>query len=411
MNLKITNEFKNQFTHLKFVHFSIVRYLVNWAIGNNSPRTVNFGGRRFFWINCRKLADDLDLSVYMVRRALYRLENKDKNVNFGKNEPLLFSKIVYEKEKQTKLYLSFNFKLLKEMFVCGDDLLSILSCKMGVSMPALFDVNSEKKNYSEKAEEIVRSVLNNNSDLFKTRIAKIKAFTKCCTIVQDIYNGLFTNQRIYDVSKNIKTNQFDFGGWKDSVNAARNDWGKVRDLIECAIGNYRMMFEPRNMPSNKSYLPKSLDKWLYDETNDNGYPSYFVFSLKKPKPQRIQYADNEAERMFNELPERLQKVGEEVCRDNAISNKFVFYSNLTEMYDWCKWLVNSNINDNIDYWVTSPAEIISKFVDYCDLNNIVVNEHTFNIRNSLNNNAPFAWFISIAISEHRLNKKILKSCA
>jgi hypothetical protein len=409
MNLKIKNEFKTQFPYFKLSHYMMMKYLINWIISDNPPKIIRFDKCLYFWVSLKKLSDDLDLSKKIVRNSLYRLENKDKNINYNENEPVLFSKVVYEKERQTKLYLTFNYNIIENMFENGEEIMNLVSKKMEVDMPALFDMKDiEKKKYSENAEKIVRDILSNNSDLFKTRICKSKTFDKCCVAVQDIYNGQFTNPHIYDISRSINTNQFDYEGWREKVNSVKNDWTKVKELLEKAIGNYRLMFDRKNMPSNKKYLPDSLDKWFYDELND-GYPSYFVFSLRKPKPQKIQYADNNADKIFDELPARVQDIGNEIVNDCIIGNDYILWKNLKEMYGWCRNVFGND--NNIGYWVSSPSEIISKFVDYCDINNVQMNEFTFDVQNALRNNAPFAWFISDAVNKHKLNKKILKPCA
>ena len=170
------------------------------------------------------------------------------------------------------------------------------------------------------------------------------------------------------------------------------------------------MFDKNYMPFKKDCFPNSFEKWLYDAMNEN-FASYFIFSFKKPNTNGKQLSENKAEKIYNELPEKIQMIGDKICENNAISNKTVFWSNLKGLYGWCKWLLDSDINQNVDYWVSSPSEIITKFVDYCDANNVLMNEYTFNVGNSLNRNAPFAWFVTNAINEHKLNKEILKSCA
>ena len=171
------------------------------------------------------------------------------------------------------------------------------------------------------------------------------------------------------------------------------------------------MFDKKYMPFKKDCLPNSFEKWLYDSVNEN-YPSYFIFSLNKPNTNGKQLSEKKAERIYKKLPEKIQTIGNEIIENNLIANKSVFWENLKGLYGWCKWLYEeSDINQNLDYWVSSASEIITKFVDYCNTSNILMNEYTFNVQNALNNNAPFAWFITDAINKHKLNKKILKSCA
>ena len=211
-----------------------------------------------------------------------------------------------------------------------------------------------------------------------------------------------------DINGNCKW--FDVSDWKDKINQVKGDYDKIENLIIESVKNFRLMFDKKYMPFKKDCFPDSFEKWLYNSTNEI-FASYFIFSLKKPNTNGKQLSEIKADNIYNGLPEKIQAIGNDICNNNAINNKSVFWANLRGLYGWCKWLLESDINQNIGYWVSSPAEIIIKFVDYCDANNVLMNEHTFNVQNSLNNNAPFAWFISNAINEHKLNKEILKSCA
>ena len=405
--------FNERYKYLKNTHYQILEYLLNWIFGKKSPKSMIIDGKIYYWFSLQKIADDNYKSYYQIKTALRRLEGKDKSINYSNNEPFVYAQMVYSRTETNKLYLRFNYSKIIEILdeEKNQKLISKIKSEEAC-MPALFNMGfEEKEKYSENAKKIVCDIINNNSDLFKTKISKSKTFKKCCIAVQDIYDGRFTNQHLYDISKNINTNQFDYDGWKEKINSVKNNWLKIKELIKKAIGNYRLMFIKKNMPSNKKYLPDSLDKWFFDELNNNGYPSYFVFSLRKPKPQKVQYADNNAQEIFKGLPTKIQDIGNEIINNYVINNDYTLWKNLKGMYGWCKWLIGSDINQNVGYWVSSPAEIITKFVDYCDANNILMNEYTFNVQNALNNNTPFAWFISNAINEHKLNKEILKSCA
>ena len=404
--------FNEKYKYLKNTHYQILEYLLIWIFGKKPPKSIVINNQSYYWFSLQKIADDNYKSYFQVKTALRRLEGKDKSINYSNDEPFVYAQMIYSRTETNKLYLRLNYKKIVE--ILDEEKNQKLISKIRneeACMPALFDADIEKKKYSKNAQEIVCDIINNNSDLFKTKISKSKTFKKCCIAVQDIYDGRFTNQHLYDISKNINTNQFDYDGWKEKINSVKNNWLKIKELIKKAIGNYRLMFIKKNMPSNKKYLPDSLDKWFFDELNNNGYPSYFVFSLRKPKPQKVQYADNNAQEIFKELPTKIQDIGNEIINNYVINNDYTLWKNLKGMYGWCKWLIGSDINQNVGYWVSSPAEIITKFVDYCDANNILMNEYTFNVQNALNNNAPFAWFISNAINEHKLNKEILKSCA
>ena len=402
---------QEKYNYLKNSHYQILEYLLKWIFGKKPPKSIDAENKTYYWFSLQKIADDLYKSYYQVKTALYRLENKDKSIYYGNNEPLVYSKMIHSRTETNKIYLSLNYAKIMEILIDNPNNHKLVYEIMNkeADMPALFEF--EKKNYSKDAEKIVMNILNKNQDIFKTKISKTKTYDRCCKIIQDIFDGNFTNPHIYNISKNMRTSQFDFDGWKNKINSIKNDWVQIQAIMDKAISNYRMMFDKQNMPSNKNYLPDKLDKWLYDELNDKGYPSYFVLSLKKPKSQKMQYSDNEAEKIFESLPTKIQDVGNNIIDYGNILNDYVLWKNLKGMFDWCNLLFDSNINQNVGYWVNSPAEIITKFVDYCNSRCVLMNERTFDVNYSLNHSTPFAWFITDAINTHKLNQKILKFCA
>ena len=402
---------KNNYDYLKNNHYRIIAYLLMWIFSRKPPKSKTIDGENYYWLSLQKIADDCFMSYVQVQRSLYRLENKDKSINYGNNEPFIYAKMIYSRSETNKLYIKLNYKKIIEILddnPVNEKLMSKINNREA-DMPALFEMESEIK-VNENAKRIVDKVLILNPDIFKTRIGNTKTYTNCCKIVQDIYNGLFLNPRVYNFSKIQNCKWFNVNGWKEKINQVKGDYDKVENLIIESIKNFRLMFDKNYMPFKKDCFPSSFEKWLYDAMNEN-FASYFIFSFKKPNTNGKQLSENKAEKIYNELPEKIQMIGDKICENNAISNKTVFWANLKGLYGWCKWLLDSDINQNVDYWVSSPSEIITKFVDYCDANNVLMNEYTFNVGNSLNRNAPFAWFVSNAINEHKLNKEILKSCA
>ena len=400
-------KFKRNLTWLKTNHYLVLSYMLNWIFGKYPPESVELENQKYYWFSVQKIADDTNMSYAQVKRILSRLKNKDSSINYNNQESLLESKIIYS-ERNNKAYFKLNYKMILEILENNSTNKNIIAKIKEVSMPALFEIENENK-VNSNADKIAKKIITENSDIFKTKIGDTKTYANCCKIIQDIYNGNFLNPRIYKFSK-LNFKWFDGKGWKDKINSVKKDYGKVEKLLTDAVKNYRLMFDKNYMPFRKDCLPDSFEKWLYNSMNDE-YASYFIFSLNKPNPNGKQLSEIKAEKIYNKLPETIQKIGNYVLDNSAINNKSVFWQNLRNLYGWCEWLFTSDINQNLDYWVTSPSEIITKFVDYCEDHNVVLNESTFNVRNSLNNNAPFAWFISEATIEHKLSKEILKSCA
>jgi len=401
----------------------VYHYLMQWITSANPPEKMIYNNKLYFYVSKQKIADDCGLSEKMVRMALDKLAGVPPTILrpfINKYYDNQAHKLWINIEEIPSKWVLATIPMNTDRFNWIDDNLSqnyINSCIESYNndeearMPSLFEIKECKKNYSDNADEIARKIITENSDIFRTKIGNTKTYTNCCRIIQDIYNGNILNPHIYKFSKLKECKWFNADGWKEKLNSVKNDYSKIEKLLIDAVKNYRLMFEKAYMPFRKDCLPDSFEKWLYDSNNDN-FPSYFIFSFKKPNTNGKQLSEIKAEKIYNDLPEKIQMIGDEICENNAINNKSVFWENLRNLHGWCKWLYSeSDINENLDYWVSSPSEIITKFVDYCEMNNISMNESTFNVSNSLNNNAPFAWFITDAINKHKLNKEILKSCA
>ena len=400
----------------------VYHYLMQWITSATPPESMIYNNKLYFYVSKQKIADDCGLSDKMVRMALDKLAGVPPTILrpfINKYYDNQTHKLWINIEEIPSKWVLATIPINADRFNWIESNLSqnfINSCiesynkNQEANMPALFEMESEIK-INPDAKRIVDNILNSNSDIFKTKIGNTKTYSNCCKIVQDIYNGFFLNPRIYNFSQIINCKWFNVDDWKTKINQVKGDYDKVENLIVNSIKNFRLMFDKKYMPFKKDCLPNSFEKWLYDSVNEN-YPSYFIFSLNKPNTNGKQLSEKKAERIYEKLPEKIQTIGNEIIENNLIANKSVFWENLKGLYGWCKWLYEeSDINQNLDYWVSSASEIITKFVDYCNTSNILMNEYTFNIRNSLNNNAPFAWFITDAINKHKLNKEILKSCA
>ena len=399
----------------------VYHYLMQWITSDNPPEKMIYNNKLYYYVSKQKIADDCGLSEKMVRMALDKLAGVPPTIL----RPFISK---YYDNQAHKLWISIEeipskwvlatIPMNSERLIWIENNLSqdyVNNCiesynnNEEADMPALFEIESEVK-VNPNAKKIVDNVLNSNADIFKTKIGNTKTYRNCCKIIQDIYSGLFLNPRVYNFSQIKNCKWFDVDNWKNKINQVKGDYDKVENLIMKSIKNFRLMFDNSYMPFKKDCLPDSFEKWLYDSVNEN-YPSYFIFSFNKPNTNGKQLSEIKADNIYKELPEKIQAIGNDILENNSIVNKSVFWANLRGLYGWCKWLFDCDINQNVGYWVSSPAEIITKFVDYCDANNVLMNEYTFNVQNSLNNNAPFAWFISNAINEHKLNKEILKSCA
>lgn len=420
--LNLNNNFLSQIKYLKHNHILILCYLYNWVAGANSPKLkqIDDSGFLYFYIYINKIAGDLSLSRKQVQDALFRLENRDKKIQTTL-QPFIIPKMNY---RENRLYIALNPAMIP--FVLADDKkISVIQKKLGGNsynvskiknkkggekMPALFDDGNVKKGFTDNAEKLVRKILTENKDIFTTRIPKdissSNTYMLACRYVQDLWNGSFAscreNQNNYKIGE---SEWFDTDDWKEKIKAVKGDWNKVEELLNRAVANYKLMFQPENMPFSKDNLPKSFEKWLYDSWSfgfDNPI-SYFVLSLNKPNETKKQLSENKADRIYKELSGKAKKYGDKLYQKCNGGYAGTFFENIKKMVEWgdevCKI-------DNAGYWISSGADLVKKFAEYCESRNVQISPTTVDVQRSIRCFAPFAWFVKEACTEHDIDSRI-----
>ena len=421
--LNLNNNFLSQIKYLKHNHILILCYLYNWVAGANSPKLkqIDDSGFLYFYIYINKIAGDLSLSRKQVQDALFRLENRDKKIQTTL-QPFIIPKMNY---RENRLYIALNPAMIP--FVLADDKkISVIQKKLGGNsynvskiknkkggekMPALFDDGNVKKGFTDNAEKLVRKILTENKDIFTTRIPKdissSNTYMLACRYVQDLWNGSFAscreNQNNYKIGE---SEWFDTDDWKEKIKAVKGDWNKVEELLNRAVANYKLMFQPENMPFSKDNLPKSFEKWLYDSWSfgfDNPI-SYFVLSLNKPNETKKQLSENKADRIYKELSGKAKKYGDKLYQKCNGGYAGTFFENIKKMVEWgdevCKI-------DNAGYWISSGADLVKKFAEYCESRNVQISPTTVDVQRSIQCFAPFAWFVKEACAEHNIDSRIV----
>ena len=421
--LNLNNNFLSQIKYLKHNHILILCYLYNWVAGANSPKLkqIDDSGFLYFYIYINKIAGDLSLSRKQVQDALFRLENRDKKIQTTL-QPFIIPKMNY---RENRLYIALNPAMIP--FVLADDkkilvlqkklggnsynVSKIENKKGGGKMSALFDDGNTKKGFTNNAEKLVRKILTENKDIFTTRIptdiSSSNTYMLACRYVQDLWNGSFAscreNQNNYKIGE---SEWFDTDDWKEKIKAVKGDWNKVEELLNQAVANYKLMFQPENMPFSKDNLPKSFEKWLYDSWSfgfDNPI-SYFVLSLNKPNETKKQLSENKADRIYKELSGKAKKYGDKLYQKCNGGYAGTFFENIKKMVEWgdevCKI-------DNAGYWISSGADLVKKFAEYCESRNVQISPTTVDVQRSMQCFAPFAWFVKEACAEHNIDSRIV----
>ncbi len=382
----------NKYPYIKGNHKRVLKYILNWIQSSKPPKKMVIEDNVYYWFSLQKIADDLFLSYYQVKTILYRLENKDREIDYADEEPFIYSQMVYSRSETNKLYIRLNLEKVQELFG---------KVREKEMIEPLFEVEESKPKVNEMADKIARKILEKNSDIFKTRAGSSKTYQNCCRIITDIYNGSFINPHIYNLSKINDCKWFDTDGWKSRLKEVKGDWGKVRKLLLDSVDNYRQMFDEKNMPQKKDRLPDSLEKWLYDSFNDL-YPSYFVFSFNPPNITQKQYGENRADTIFKLLPRKMQDAGNRLVETLPKGTyPSILWNNILNMWVWAKYLVEADSNSM--YWIEDSADILNKFIAYCDDRDIEINLSTINIERAVECNSPWVWFVREASTKHGLN--------
>jgi hypothetical protein len=369
----------------------VLKYILNWIRSSKPPKAKVIDGNTYFWFSLQKIADDLFLSYYQVKTILYRLENKDKKIDYAGEEPFVYSQMVYSRSETNKLYLRLNFQKVRELFGKAEE---------NEMTEALFDVDSEPV-VNEFADKIAKKILADNSDIFTTRVGKSKTYQNCCRIITDIYNGNFTNPHIYNLSKINDCKWFDTDDWKNKLTEVKGDWNKVRKLLLDSAENYQQMFDKKNMPQKKDKLPRSLEKWFYDSFNDL-YPSYFILSFNPPNITQKQYGENRADTIFKLLPRKMQDAGNRLVETLPKGvYPSILWNNVLKMWIWAKYLAEADSSST--YWIEDSADVLNQFMLYCEDRGVEINISTINIEKAVQCNSPWVWFVREASKKHGLN--------
>ena len=423
-NRMLNQEFKKYVPYLKYVHFSILIYLYSWVCGNNPPKMRQFENddKLYFYIYLDKITQDTGFSRGQVERALYRLENKDKKIKTTM-QPFIYPKQV---KKENRLYISLNpimadflisdeFKVSKEKLnkrLTGNTFYvkKLEDKKYNENMSdMIFDVEENKRVYSDEAEMIAKRIISKYHHIFPHRVpdgGKVtKTFEQICVKIQDIYDGRF-NSRKYPISeKCLNSKQFNTDNYQIKLKEVKGDWNKVRKLLFSCLKNFELMHDDDRMPFRKDYLQSNLNLWFYDKFSNPDEPqSQFIQSINEPLTTGRQLSENKADKYFEKLSNSAQ-IGANRLYNMAPKSTpaGTFFKNAYEMVEWAKNAFDFEDKINIRDWISSPSEILNSFADYCDENGISVSCNTIDIDKSVSTNSPWVWFVKNASLKHGLN--------
>ena len=409
MTLALANEsfFQLNRKKVKPQHKELLMMLYKWVLSDNSPISKFVDGKKWFLINYSYIAKTLRTGYMNVRNYFKRLCGDSTN-----DIPFIYKRI---EKCNKKGYLSYAWisindavakQALSEESVEYQRLVNKRNRRKGMS-DALFEIEDNRLRFPEEAIAIANHIIYRYNEYFPHKIPSSNTkpstlYTETLRKITDIYNGSFTNPRVYSLNEAFITNEsFDIEGWRDIVKEVKGSWSKVRSLILEALRNFDKMHLPNYMPFSKKYLQNNISLWFYDSFNGQ---SQFIQCLKEPETISKHIAELKADRIFDDLPENARIAGNRFFDMNKEMGSVTLWDNIRKMTEWARAVFMCDRSSG--YWASHYSEIPLKFQQYCEENNIKVTTTTLDIDKAVDYNSPWSWFVQRAIERHRLNNKL-----
>lgn len=419
---------------LSFSTVIILQDIYHWILSDNPPKQIIKNNKKYFYLS-QSHFQRFNYGL-LTQPAVNKIFNKLKEI-----------KIIESSSREgNENYISFNWEKIKESLISEQEL-KIMSDnewwkriheyaneqikfensynkkeenEMNNSLFDMEDEKSKKIKYSENAYliavKIIEKAKSNNSGFFGNHKCKeygeeqTKLMTQSCNSIQSIYDGNFINPRLYPFSEKFLSNQqfkLDMNEVKSILNEVKSDWNKVRKLILGAFKNFELMHKPEYVPCDKKYLIHNLNEWFYAISFEEAgkFQSQFLQSLFEPMKTPEFYSEKKADVIYEDLSTSVKVAGNKLFEMNTNMNSGTYWEKIKDIVEWAKLILE--LEPNAHYWISSPSDIITKFNEYCENKNIVVNVSTLDIQKSFESNTPFSWFVEEAINEHGLNKNLL----
>ena len=399
--------FQLNYRKVKPQHERLLLTLYKWIFSDNHPIFKVANGKKWYLVNYNYLSKVLETGYMNVRNWMKRLCGDSVN-----DVPYIYKRIEKCKSKGYLSYawISINTDVAKQALDKDSDEYKFLTSKpkrRRKMSDALFEIEDSKIHYPEESIAIANHIILKYSQYFPHKIPlsnnKVSnTYSEVLRKITDVYNGSFTNPRVYSFSEEFLNNKsFSINGWKDKINEVKGDWGKVRNLILRALKNFDTMHLPNYMPFSKKYLQTNLSLWFYDSYNGQ---SQFIQSMFEPLTILTQISEMKADRIYDELPGKVQVAGNRFFDMNPDIGAVTLWDNMRKMTEWARAVFYSDRSTT--YWGSSYTEIPLKFQQFCEDNNIKVTPSILSIEKSVDNNLPWCWFVQRAIERHGLNSKL-----
>jgi hypothetical protein len=282
-----------------------------------------FDGEPYFWVATSKVQEDLPLigsSDWAIRKRLHALCG-ERDGDIPEAFPLKRREVFTQFGKR----MYYAYRPAYELLV-GEDDMSLLA-EEGITEPPKTPTNPKRKRLPAPVMEILSTLKRftlEGKPLFTTRIPEdpehySKTIGQFSRKLMAIHSGQFF--RYYRMP----------GGSIDEASRARvqaacGSWTAVTALFVEAAKEYRRMFLPEYQPEgSKEHLPRSLEKWLYDDFNQR---SSFITALAGAK----KVEEGDVDDMMSSLSDEIVDLAVRLYRDSF--REVYFWSRITGVIDW-----------------------------------------------------------------------------
>jgi len=414
----------------------ILEYIYSWVLSDNPPESKPNGNKKVFYISESHIANDYKslINRTSISRKMQELKkcgivcDTITEIKSGKHFVSFNWDIVLESlapeailKQQKYRFCSNWFENIHKFIEQEKEQNSYNKTSEEKKVAGLLDdeeMQVAKPKYCKQADAIAKKILNKYGQYFVTRFPKdgeepTKTYINLCRKIESIYGGRFI--RDYTVEENVYNNkQFDTEGWQDKIKAVKNDWTKTKQLIFQAVENFVLMYDEDRMPMNKTYLTNNLNDWFFSDNLNSKGQSQFIQSLNEPMIVKQKLSLDKAKVIVeeikskspvsyyagHELNELLPANANEASAWTLIQDIIKWGKLLFQFDENAKYFFQCEINEKLE---SGPKVLPALFARYLKENNISVSLNTLNIKQSIDSNAPWCWFINEACKKHNLN--------
>ena len=329
---------------------------------------VSLEGRKFFWIDTRRVAASNLISSRYLRE--YVIDPLAKGPKLRGVDVPLIPVIAWRCIGYNKWGMAFNEKpicyLVSEQFK-GDMKVLFDVDEYAEPRPKLKGAVEEKKSKGPKLggyPDVVKQVygymmgktLPDGSMMFRHPDPGAKVVTQAIGRMGDLRDGVFFDKiRIHDDFWEHGTERR-MEGVTDEINRLAH--GSPDDFVSAvkkAVDNYATAFLDGKEPSKKESLTHSMNDFFFNVVTKR---SWFIYFFRYPADD---LREKIADRIWLDLPAGIRKAGDAIYRENM--NAMAFWENMKKLSARA-FEAQRRYTNETTFWYDKPSDLIKKFYGF-----------------------------------------------